>query len=134
MATDLQTGSEQSMSSLLTGIVSDAQTLFKQQMALFKQEVKEDVRKTGQATVAILCGAITMFLGAFLLCMMAAHLLQYLTHWELWACYGLVGLAITALGGLMAYLGREKFKTFNPLPDESLAALQENLEWKTTPR
>lgn len=134
MATDLQTSSEPSMSSLLSGIFSDVQELFKQQMALFKTEVRSDVRRTGQATVYLAVGGVVLFVGVILLCLMAVYALEAYTTLKLWACFGIVGGIIASLGGALVVFGREKFLSINPLPDESLAALQENLEWTTKPK
>lgn len=134
MASDLQTISEPSMSSLLSGIFSDVQELFKQQMALFKTEVRNDVRRTGQATIYLAVGGIVLLIGVILLCLMAVYALEAYTTLKLWACFGAVGGAITLVGGGLLFFGREKFRSFNPLPDESFAALQENLEWTTTPK
>jgi len=54
MANDLHTGTEPSLTGLVTGIINDAQELLKQQVALFKQEVKDDIRKTKEAAVALI--------------------------------------------------------------------------------
>jgi hypothetical protein len=134
MASNPETSSEPTTTSLVTGILYDVQELFKQQMALFKTEVKNDARRTAQATLYLAAGGVVVLIGAVLLCVMIVHLLHTYTPLDLWACYLIVGVLVTALGGLMIYLGREKFQSFNPLPDESMAALKENLEWTTKPR
>lgn len=134
MANNLQTSSESTVTSLVSGIFSDMQELFKQQMALFKTEVRNDVRRTGQATLYLALGGIIVFVGVILLCLMAVYALNTYTELTLWACYGIVGGLIALLGGVLIFLGREKFRSFNPLPDESVAALQENLEWTTRPK
>jgi len=134
MASDLQTGSEHgSLTSLLTGIVNDAQELFKQQLALFKSEVQQDIRKSREALTSLALGAIVGLIGAVLLCLMLVHLLHETTdpHWPLWACYAAVGGPIAVLGAVLIGWGYTKFQSFNPLPDETAAALQENIEWKT---
>lgn len=134
MATNLQTSSESSTTELVSGIFHDIQELFKQQMELFKAEVKNDARRTAQAALYLAAGGVVLLIGTILLCLTVVHLLHTYTPLDLWACYGIVAVIITALGGLMIFLGREKFQSFNPLPDESMAALKENLEWTTTPR
>jgi protein-S-isoprenylcysteine O-methyltransferase Ste14 len=134
MASELQTGSDNgTLTSLLTGIVNDAQELFKQQLALFKTEVQEDMRKTREAAASLALGAVVALLGVVLLCFMLVHLLHEVTNpqWPLWACFGLVGVVVVVIGaGLLAW-AYNRFKSFNPLPDKTAAALQENLEWKT---
>jgi hypothetical protein len=121
--------------SLVRGIVNDAQDLIKQQLALFQAEIKEDLRKTKEATVSMAAGIGLAAVGAILLCVTLVHLL----HWAfpetlpLWACYLIVGGTITALGGGLAYLGARRFASFNPLPDQSVQALKENIQWIAKP-
>lgn len=136
MATNLQTSPEPSLSSLLTGIFNDVQDLIKQQLALFKHEVGEDLRKTREVATSLVIGLGTFFVAGAMFCLMIVHLL----HWAfdpnlpLWACYGIVGLGMALIGGALTWWAREQLRSFNPLPDQSLAALKENLEWNNTRR
>jgi uncharacterized membrane protein YqjE len=135
MATQVQSGSDVSVTSLVSGIVSDAQELVKQQLALFKAEVKEDMRKTGEATASLVVGLTTTLVGTIILCFAVAHLLSW--AWpsvHIWVWYAVVGGVVTAVGAGLAYSAYQKFRSFNPLPDETAQALKENLEWKTKPR
>jgi hypothetical protein len=142
MALQQQTldGADQGIGPLLRGIVNDAQDLIKAQMDLLKAEVTSDMRKTREAVAIFGAGVTVAFVGGLLLCLMLVFLLHWLTmpansdpaSLPLWACFGLVGAAITGGGAFMIYLGRQKFASFNPLPDESAQAIKETLEWKTT--
>src|SRR5262245_26612472 len=135
MATNLQTSSDPSTTSLVTGILHDTQELFKQQMALFKTEVKSDLRKTIQATTLLVAGALVAFVGAILLCFTAVYALSAaFKELPLWACYTIVTTVVIVGGAALLLAGRQKFKSFKPLPDESMATQQENLEWTTKPR
>jgi hypothetical protein len=139
MATEVQNYPEQSATSLVTGIVGDLQDLIKQQLALTRKEIEADLRKTRQAASLLVAGLLTLVPAAFTLCLMLAHLLYYLTAspvgsndvnpLPLWACYGIVTAVLTAVGGVMAFAGKKKFDSFNPLPDESTQVLKENVEW-----
>jgi hypothetical protein len=135
MATQVQSGSDISVTTLVSGIVGDAQELMKQQMALFTAEVKEDMRKTVEATASMVIGLTATLVGSIVLCFAVAHLL----HWawpgaDIWVWYAVVGGVVTAVGAGLAFAAYQKFRSFNPLPDETAQALKENLEWKTKPR
>jgi uncharacterized BrkB/YihY/UPF0761 family membrane protein len=135
MAANVQSGSDVSVTSLVGGIIHDAQELMKQQFALFKAEVKEDMRKTTEATASMVAGLTATVVGSIVLCFAVAHLL----HWawpdvNLWVWYAAVGGVVTAVGAGLAFAAYQKFRSFNPLPDETAQALKENLEWKTKPR
>jgi hypothetical protein len=143
MAQDLHTGSAQgstaaqgsaqSITSLVTGIIDDAQELIKQQVHMLRHEIKEDIRKTREATMALALGALVALLGILMLCFTVVHLLNW-AELALWVSYLIVGGVLTIVGGVLAYLGKKKFDSFNPLPVESTQALKENVEWITKPK
>lgn len=135
MANDLHTEDRASVTQLVSGIISDAQELMKQQLALFRHEVQEDIRKTKEATIALMGGVAIAAVGAFLLCFMLVYLLEYLVpSLPLWGCFGIVGGVLAVIGGAMLAAAVARFKSFNPLPDESAEALKENVRWVTNPK
>jgi pilus assembly protein TadC len=130
MSADLQTNSGPSLTHLVSGIVSDAQALLKQQLALFRTEMKQDIKRTKQALVSLVIGLALVSVGGTLLCFMAVYVLaSAFPQLPLWACFGIVGGALTIGGGLAFYLALKQFQEFNPLPDESAQALKENVQW-----
>lgn len=140
MSTDLQSpyskaNSDPSLTQLLTGIISDAQTLLKQQLAMFRTELKLDVRRTKQALVALICGLALASIGGLLLCFALVYGLEALVPTlPLWACFGIVGGLFAIGGGVAFYSAVRQFQEFNPLPDESAQALKENVQWISQPR
>jgi len=134
MPEQLQLDSEPGLTQLVTGIISDAQELLKQQLAMFKAEIKEDLRKTKEAALALGLGIGITLLGGLLLVFMLVYLLQWSTALPLWACYAIVGGALTLLGGILLYSGTRKLSSFNPLPDQSAEAVKENVQWLTSPK
>jgi microsomal dipeptidase-like Zn-dependent dipeptidase len=134
MATDLQSPTEQqNMASLVTGIMNDAQDLFKQQVNLVRQEIKEDFRKTKEASIPMAIGLWLAGTGIFLLCVTAALGLAA-AGLSYWASFAIVGTVVTLAGAGLTFAGKKKFESFNPLPDQSAEALKENLEWIAKPK
>jgi len=138
MATEVQNHSEQSMASLVGGIVGDVQDLIKQQLELTRTEIEADFRKTREAASFLAFGMGVFLFGCFAFCLMAAHLIHFLSTpagfqdpatVPLWGCYGIVAAVLLVVGGGMAFAGKKKFDSFNPLPDESAQVLKENIEW-----
>jgi len=139
MATDVQRPPEQSLNSLVGGIVSDIQTLLKQQLQLTRTEIQTDLVKARKAATL---GAVGMALGG-LGVLLLAIMLALLLHWSLspvpydsariplWGCFGLVGILLTASGGIVCFLGVQRVEKMGPLLERSTEALEENLEWKT---
>jgi uncharacterized membrane protein YqjE len=136
MSSDLQTGSGATATELVSGIITDAQDLMKQQLALFRSEVREDVRKTKEAAVLLMGGLAVVQIAAIILSLMLVHLLIATTPNMLppWACYGIVGGGLALLGGGLTMMARSKFSSFNPLPDQSAQAVKENVRWMTNPK
>jgi len=135
MAVDLQNGTEGSVSGLMTGIFNDAQELMKQQLLLLRHEVKEDVRKTVEGGVALVAGGATCAVAGLMLCFMVVYLISWAAPaLPLWVCFLIVGAVIAAIGGALLYFGVRKFKTLNPVPEQSMQALKETMQWKTVPK
>jgi hypothetical protein len=134
IAEDVQVLPERSAATLLSGIISDAQHLIQQQLAMFRQEIRDDVRKGKQAIVPLAVGiGITAVGGVFLLLM-----LPLLLHWAvpalpLWACFGILGGVLATLGGALVYAGVRKIESLDLLSNQAVEAFKENLTWTTKP-
>jgi len=133
MPANLQTDSGVSVAELVSGIVHDAQNLLGQQLALFKQEVREDFQKTRDAAVSLVLASGLLLVGAIMLCLMLVYLLHETAGWPIWGSFAAVGGVLTVIGGVLAFMGREQLRTVNPVPEKTAKALEENLEWKTKP-
>jgi hypothetical protein len=140
MATEVQNHTEQqSVATLVSGIVTDVQDLIKQQLQLTRKEIEADFRKTREAASLLVIGLGVLFFGGFAFCLMLAHLIHFLAvpsgvvrdpaTIPLWACHGIVAAVFLVVGGGMSFAGKKKFDSFNPLPDESAQVLKENIEW-----
>lgn len=125
-----QNRTEPSFNELVQGIISDVQDLTQQQLRLFKAEMKEDFAKTRDASMPLVLSLPILLVGVLLLGIGLAELLYSvvpsITHW---GAYAIMGSIFTAVGAGLAYMGYKKFQSFNPLPDQSLDALKENLKW-----
>jgi len=138
MATDLNAAHdthEASVTELVSGIINDAQTLFKQQIEMLKHEVKEDMRKAREASMMLGLGAGIGGVGAILL----AHMLSLWTNWAfpnvpLWGCYGIWGAVTLVIGAGLLFAGKSKLDTVNPLEDEAAKTVKENVQWITNPK
>jgi hypothetical protein len=128
-----------SFTSLVKGIVNDVGDLIKQELRFARTEIKTDLRRTGEASRLLAIGIVSASLGLVLLLLMLVHLLHWLSvpagaeldpaRLPLWACYAIVGGLLTAGGAALAFAGKKKLDSFNPLPDETAKNVKENLEW-----
>jgi hypothetical protein len=129
MANDVQP-LEPSVTAMVQGIIDDAQELIRQQLALFKAEIKEDVRKAKEALISFAFGLLMVIPGCILLLIMLPQLVNWLVpELPMWVCYGIVGGVLAVLGGALVYLGVRKLES--AMPEQSMAALKENVRWTT---
>jgi hypothetical protein len=134
-ANDVQALPERSVTTLVSGIIADAQQLIQQQFAMFRQEIRDDLRKSKEAAIALAVGVGIAVVGTVLLLLMLPLLLHSaVPDLPLWACCGIVGGLLAALGGTLVYAGVKKFESFHPLSDQSVEAMKENLKWTTNPK
>src|SRR5207253_7144194 len=89
---DRPTITEPSLSSLVGGIINDFQSLMKQEVALARRELADELRKAKQAAISLGIGVGILAIGGLLLIFMLVHLLSWaVPAIPLWACYGIIG-------------------------------------------
>jgi uncharacterized membrane protein YqjE len=121
----------QTVTELVTGIVNDAQRLLRHQIEMLKAEFHEDIRRTKQATLLGGLGIVGLTVGALSLVYFLVYLLHDKFQFSMWASWGIIGGIFLAAGIILTLAARNLFESFNPLPDKTFAALQENLSWTT---
>jgi len=135
MATDVKHTTEaNSTSSVVAEIIRDGQELFNQQLAMFKSEITEDIRKTQNALYPLAWGMGVAAIGGVLLSLMLVHFVHWATPLPEWGAYGVVGIILTAVGLGVFYAGKKRLESLHPLPEKSAEALKENLQWLTQPK
>jgi uncharacterized membrane protein YqjE len=132
MTTKVDSSPEVSTTSLLSGIVSDAQELFKHQLELFKAELKQDMEKAREGAVTMSLGLGLGFVGLIVLAFGLAHLIAWATETPLWIWFSIVGGLVFLAGLAMMAFVYLRLKEAKPL-SITATALEENVEWKTTP-
>src|SRR5437868_1143399 len=88
-----------SVTTLVTGILNDAQELMKQQVALVRTEIREDFRRTKEGALSLAIGAGAAFVGLIFVCLTAVYLIEWAAHpnLPLWACYAIVAGTIVVV-------------------------------------
>jgi high-affinity Fe2+/Pb2+ permease len=111
-------------------ILDDVQELVQQNLNLFRAETQEKLRDAVAASKPLIAGLTLMGVAGLLVAFTLVYLLDWLfPALPLWACYGIVTLALGGLGfGLAAY-GKQELSEINPVPEKSLEELKENLPW-----
>jgi hypothetical protein len=139
METQVPNSPEPGVSTLVKGIVTDIGDLIRQQIQFAKKEVQTDLRKSKEAVTALAIGAGVAFLGILFMGFMLVHLLHWIaappgadpSSFPLWSCYAAVGLVCLGSAAALIQAGRKKFASFNPLPDQTVETMKENVQWIT---
>jgi hypothetical protein len=130
----LPTESGPTVTGLVSGIVNDAQELMRQQVAMARAEVRAEVRRASQAAALLSVGAVVLVPAAILLCNMLVYALHEQAGFSRWASYGIVGGVTVVIGAALVAAGIGRFRSFNPLPDQTVEAFKENVRWMTNPK
>jgi uncharacterized membrane protein YqjE len=136
---DAQTTANQpSMATLVQGIVNDVGTLIKQEVRFARKEIESDLNKVRNGAVILGIGVAAGLVGFLLLSLMFVHLL----HWAnlpadhadpsrlpLWACFAIMSAVFLVAGTAFGMVGASRLARVNPLPDQTVQNVQENVSW-----
>jgi len=117
------------MTSLLGGIVSDIQTLIRQEIQLAKTELLREWDKAKTAAGSMAVGAAVLALGGFFLLMTVVCVFHELLHLDWWASFLIVGGVLTMLGLVLFFTGRNKAAQVHVIPPQTAETMKENVEW-----
>ncbi len=120
-----------SIARIVSAIADDAQNLVRQQIAMFRAEVKQDIRTARTAALQLAVALGVGLIGITLLAFMAAYgLAAAFVQIPLWACFGIVGASVLVASCVVFYLGIQKLEFVGPA--KSMDAVKENIQWLTS--
>lgn len=120
---------DQSISSLVGEIVTDAQKLMKQHLELLRVEVREDIRKSRRAALVMASAHVLALVGCASVAAMLVGLLTWAAPGVAWWCWcGIIGGATLMMSAVVYGGGKRLLATLNLLPDQSVRALKESLQ------
>jgi hypothetical protein len=131
MKTEPQDGKKPSISFLISGIIQDAVVLISKEITAARLELHEELGKAKSAALLIGFGAGALAIGTVLLCLMAVHLLQALTGFQLWICYAVVGGSVTGAGIIILFSAKRRASAANLAPARSIENAKEDARWIT---
>lgn len=114
---------------LLGGLVADARTLVRQELQLLRDEFFSEIAKIRQAAVAIGAAIGCTVIGGLFALIMLVHALHEFAHLPLWACYGLVGVILLAVGGALLLKAKRSLQNFDLTPRRTLHSIKEDAQW-----
>lgn len=119
---------------LVSGIIGDMQKLARQQLDMLKAEIREDMNRTKTAMVFGGLGVALLTVGGIALVFALVYVLRDLAGLPEWGAWMIFAVVCLGAGVALGFVARNLFESFNPLPDKTFTALQENLTWQTQPQ
>lgn len=131
-------GAEPSVTSLLSGIVKDAEELIKQQLLLFRHELKDDVSRAREALPSLGAGVVLMLAAIVFLGTTVALLLTWAVggdppHLPLWVSFLIVTVVFGVVGCCLLYFAKKNLESLG-MSKQAAEATKENVEWLTKPK
>lgn len=121
-------GSEPSLGDLFKQLAQDSATLVKQEVALAKVEMRENLRSAGKDAAMIAVGGGLLLVGLLVLTgFLVAALGDLLDNYWLGAL--IVGLLFAVIGGVLAKKNLENLKRDSLGPEQTIQTLKEDKRW-----
>lgn len=118
---------ETSMGTLLRRTLDDVRELFREEVALARAELRQEVSKATTAATAFGGAAVTgWFAGMFILTAVALGIAEGM-NWPLWTGFGIVGVLLAIAGGVMLVVGRAWARDMRAMP-HTTRTIQETVE------
>jgi hypothetical protein len=129
MATRLETTRNGSLPDLVAGIVDDIRTLIRQEMALGRAEVLQQINKTKRAAIALSAGIGAGAVGVLFLLLLVVHAIHEGGGLPLWASYAIVGGVLVIVGCILFFVGKHQASEVNLVPRQTIESIRENVQW-----
>ena len=130
MLEDIRNEVKNTIAPLLGAIVSDTQTLVRQEIALAKSEVREEFSKARQAGLSF---GISAALG-ILAVLFSGWTMAYFLGWlfpslPLWTCFGLVAVAAGGGASALYSVAKKTARGVEVIPSQTVETMKENATW-----
>lgn len=119
---------EPQLGDLFRQLAQDSATLVRQEMALAKVELRENVKSVARDTAKIAVGAVVAAVGALVLVLFLVLLLGDALG-KYWLGALIVGVLFVAIGGFLAMGAMKRLKKDSITPDQTLQTLKEDKQW-----
>jgi uncharacterized membrane protein YqjE len=121
-------GAEPALGDLFRQLAQDSATLVRQEMALAKAELRENVKSVARDTAKIAVGAVLASVGALVMVAFLVLLLGDVIG-KYWAGALIVGVLFVAIGGFLAMGAVKRLKADSLAPEQTLQTLKEDKQW-----
>ena len=118
---------DESIGKLVGQVANDVSTLFRQEVALAKEELKAEAAKAGKAGGMLAGAGFAGYMVAVLLSLALVFALGAVMPLG-WAAL-IVAVLWAIVGGVLYAVGRNRLKEVDPVPRQTVETLKEDAQW-----
>jgi protein-S-isoprenylcysteine O-methyltransferase Ste14 len=122
-------GYQESIGSLVSGILGDLRQLIREEIALARVEMREQAGRAKLAAGTLGAAAVALAFGCAFLLVAIAMGVADLLEWPVWAGFLAVALLLSIGGIVMLSAGRRRLRSVHAVPEQTVQTLKENSEW-----
>ena len=120
---------QDSIGSLVRGILNDLRTLIREEIALARVELREQAGRARAAALSFGIAAAALAFGGILLLVAIALGIAALLGWPAWSGFLVVAIVLCIGGYITLASGRKQMAGVRAVPEETMTTLKENSEW-----
>ncbi|MGE0445945.1 MAG: phage holin family protein [Vicinamibacterales bacterium] len=120
---------EDSFGGLIRGIMHDLRTLVREEVALARVEIREQVGHARAAALSFGMAAGALLIGIVFLLIAAATALADMLDWPAWGGFLIVAALLSLIGVVALAAGRRQVRQVRAVPEETVTTIKENSEW-----
>ena len=120
---------DESIGSLVRGILEDLRTLTREQIELCRVELREQASRARAVAVSYSIMAAAIGIGVIFLLIAAAAAIADQFNWPTWAGFLTVALVLCVVGLVSFAIGRRQLRKVHAIPRQTVNTLKENAAW-----
>jgi len=118
---------DRSLPELLAELTGDMTRLFRDEVELAKEELKQEGQKAGKAGAAFGGAAVVGLLAGVSLVMFLGFALD--SFLPTWLAFLIVTILLGAIAAVLGLQGKKKVQEVNPAPEQTIETLKEDAQW-----
>lgn len=118
-----------SIGGLISGILADLRTLIREEIALARIEIRDQIARTKSAAISFAIAVAAFVLGGTFLLIAIALGIAALLNWPAWAGFLTVATLLIGGGAAAFMAARKQLTSVHGVPVETVSTLKENSEW-----
>jgi hypothetical protein len=107
---------EASVPTLIRGALDDVRELFREELALARAEMREELSKATSSAARFGAGGVALWFAAMFLLVTIALGISALLQWPAWAGFGIVAIVLAVGGAVLVMSGRNALREVRPMP------------------